>query len=127
LHHPVALSLMLLVSRRQRVAVLPLMGVAFHVGLDLYHRRRTAKAKAAALARDRFTCQVCSVRTSDVVAHVWRQPRVLPSYRLDHFVSVCGPCHEAAHARGAVAIVRPHCGWEPYRNGVAERVGNRAA
>jgi hypothetical protein len=118
---------MLLVSRRQRVAVLPLMGVAFHVGLDLYHRRRTAKAKAAALARDRFTCQVCSARTSDVVAHVWRQPRVLPSYRLDHFVSVCGPCHEAAHARGAVAIVRPHCGWDPYRNGVAGRVGKRAA
>jgi hypothetical protein len=126
-HHPAALSLMLLVSRRRRAAVLPLMGVAFHVGLDVYHRTRTGDAKAAALARDRFTCQVCGAQTADVVAHVWRQPPILPSYRLDHFVTVCGPCHEAAHARGAVAIVRPHCGWESYRDGVVDRVARRAA
>jgi hypothetical protein len=124
-HHPAALLLMLLVSRRARVAALPLMGVAFHVGLDVYHRARTAEAKAAALARDRFTCQVCGAQTEDVVAHLWRQPRILPSYRLEHFVAVCGPCHEAAHARGAVAIVRPSCGWESYRDGVARRGGPR--
>jgi hypothetical protein len=122
-HHPAALSLMVLVGMRKRAAVLPLMGVAFHVGLDVYHRTRTAEAKAAALARDSFTCQVCGAQTADVVAHVWRQPRVLPSYRLDHFVTVCGPCHRAAHARGAVAIVRPHCSWESYRYGVAQRAG----
>jgi hypothetical protein len=125
-HHPAALALMVLVSRRRRAAELPLMGVAFHVGLDVYHRARTAKVKAAALARDRFTCEVCGAQTADVVAHVWRQPRILPSYRLDHFVTVCGPCHEAAHARGAVAIVRPHCGWESYRDGVVERAGVRS-
>src|SRR5215208_2873894 len=50
-HHPAALSLMLLLSTRQRAAMLPLMGVALHVGLDIYHRTRTAEAKAAALAR----------------------------------------------------------------------------
>jgi hypothetical protein len=126
-HHPAALSLMLLVSRRRRAAAPPLMGVAFHVGLDVFHRTRTADAKTAALARDRFTCQVCGAKTPDVVAHVWRQPPILPSYRLDHFVTVCSRCHEAAHARGAVAIVRPHCGWDPYRDGVAERIGRRAA
>jgi hypothetical protein len=124
-HHPAALLLMLLVSRRARVAALPLMGVAFHVSLDVYHRARTAEAKAAALARDRFTCQVCGAQTEDVVAHLWRQPRILPSYRLEHFVAVCGPCHEAAHARGAVAIVRPSCGWESYRDGVARQGGPR--
>jgi hypothetical protein len=124
-HHPAALALMLLVSRRMRVAALPLMGIAFHVGLDVYHRARTAEAKAAALARDGFTCQVCGAQTEDVVAHLWRQPRILPSYRLEHFVAVCGPCHEAAHARGAVAIVRPSCGWESYRDGVARRGGPR--
>ena len=120
-HHPAALSLMALVGIRKRAAVLPLMGVAFHVGLDVYHRTRTAEAKAAALARDSFTCQVCGAQTADVVAHVWRQPRILPSYRLDHFVTVCGPCHRAAHARGAVAIVRPHHGWESYRDDVVKR------
>jgi len=125
-HHPAALSLMALVSRFQRAAVPPLMGVAFHVGLDVYHRTRTAEVKAAALARDRFTCQVCGRQTADVVAHIWRQPRILPSYRLDHFVTVCGPCHEAAHARGAVAIVHPHCGWASYRDDVAKRAGVRA-
>jgi len=124
-HHPAPLSLMVLASRRRRAAVLPLMGVAFHVGLDVYHRARTAEAKAAALDRDRFTCQVCGAQTADVVAHVWRQPRVLPSYRLDHFVTVCGPCHRAAHARGGVAIVRPSCDWESYRDDVAKRAGVR--
>jgi hypothetical protein len=122
-HHPAALSLMALVSRRHRAALLPLMGVASHLGLDVYHRTRTAEAKTAALARDRFTCQVCGAQTADVVAHLWRQPRILPSYRLDHFVTVCGPCHQAAHARGAVAIVRPRCDWESYRDGVVKRAG----
>ena len=126
-HHPVALALMLLASTRRRAAVLPLMGVGFHVVLDVYHRTRTADAKAAALVRDHVTCQVCGAQTADVVAHVWRQPLIFPSYRLDHFVTVCGPCHEAAHARGAVAIVRPHCGWGPYRDGVIQRVGRSAA
>ena len=122
-HHPAALSLMLLVSTRHRAAALPLVGLAFHVGLDVYHRARTKKTKATALVRDRFTCQVCGAQPPDVVAHLWRQPRVLPSYRLGHFVAVCGPCHEAAHARGAVAIVRPRCDWQSYRDAVARRAG----
>jgi hypothetical protein len=126
-HHPAALSVMLLLGRRRRAALLAVMGVAFHVGLDVYHRTRTADAKAQALARDRFTCQVCGAQTADLVAHVWRQPRMLPSYRLDHFVTVCGPCHEAAHARGAVAIGGPHCRWEPYRDGVVDRAARRAS
>jgi hypothetical protein len=119
LHNPAALSMLLLLGRRRRLVGLPVMGAAFHVGLDVYHRGRTAEAKAAALSRDRFTCQVCGARTDDVVAHLWRQPRVLPSYRVEHFVTVCGECHEAAHARGAVAIARPHAAWEPYRQRVA--------
>jgi hypothetical protein len=120
-HHPAALWLMLLLSTRQRAAVLPLLGVAFHVVLDVYHRARTADAKAAALTRDGDRCQVCGAQTADVVAHVWRQPRILPSYRRDHFVTVCGPCHRVAHAPGAVAIVRPHSEWESYRDNVRSR------
>jgi hypothetical protein len=118
LHNPAALSMILLLGR-PRLVGLPVLGAAFHVSLDVYHRGRTAEAKAAALSRDRFTCQVCGARTDDVVAHLWRQPRILPSYRVEHFVSVCRGCHEAAHARGEVAIVRPTAAWEPYRRRVA--------
>jgi hypothetical protein len=120
-HHPAAMSLLALVGRRRHAAALALMGVAFHVGLDAYHRTRTADAKAAALRRDHFTCQVCAAQTTDVVAHLWRQPRVLPSYALEHYITVCARCHEAAHARGAVAIVRPSSDWEAYRKCVARR------
>jgi hypothetical protein len=120
-HHPAALALLLLLSRRRRAAALPLMGFAFHVGLDVYHRKRTARAKAAALRRDAFTCQVCGAQTADVVAHLWRQPHILPSYAREHFVAVCAACHEAAHARGAAAIVGPDHDWATYRDLVAKR------
>jgi hypothetical protein len=120
-HHPAAMSLLALAGRRRHAAALVSMGVAFHVALDAYHRTRTAESKAAALRRDHFTCQVCGAQTTDVVAHLWRQPRVFPSYALEHYVSVCAPCHEAAHARGAAAIAPPSCDWESYRAGVARR------
>jgi hypothetical protein len=126
LHNPAALSLILLLGKRRRRVGLPVAGAAFHVSLDIYHRARTAEAKAAALSRDRFVCRVCGARTDDVVAHVWRQPRILPSYRVEHFVSVCGDCHQAAHALGAVAIVRPRAAWEPYRRRVAQRAQEAA-
>jgi hypothetical protein len=125
LHHPAVALLLLLLSRRERAAALPLMGMAFHVGLDVYHRMHTAEAKTAALKRDHFTCQVCGAQRGDVVAHVWRQPRVLPSYELEHFVTVCDGCHEAAHARGAVAVARLSCDWESYRDEVARRAHAR--
>jgi hypothetical protein len=114
LHHPAVLAALLLIGTRRRAVLLPALGMTFHVGLDLYHRSRTARAKAAALDRDRFTCQVCGAKDPDVVAHLWRQPRLLPSYRLDHFVTVCVSCHEIAHAPGVRAIAPPECGWESY-------------
>jgi hypothetical protein len=98
-----------------------LMGVAFHLGLDVSHRMRMADAKAAALNRDHLTCQVCGAERGDVVAHVWRQPRVLPSYGVEHLVTVCDACHRAAHAPGAVAVARLSCDWESYRDAVARR------
>jgi hypothetical protein len=121
-HHPGFALLLLLLSRRERAAMLALTGMAFHVGLDAYHRARMAEAKATALIRDQFICQICGVAGRDVVAHLWRQPRVLPSYRVEHLVTVCDGCHEAAHARGAVAIAGLECEWESYRDDVARRL-----
>ena len=121
-HHPAALSLLLLLGKRQRAAMLVLMGMTFHVALDTYHRARMANSQAAALNRDRYTCQVCATKKVGVTAHVWRQPRLLPSYRIGHFITVCSRCHEAAHAQGARAIAGPGCNWESYRDRVAAKV-----
>ena len=121
-HHPVALLLLLLLGRRWRAAALPAAGMAFHVGLDTYHRARTADTQSAALSRDHFTCQVCNAQSPEVVAHLWRQPRLLPSYRHDHFVALCAGCHESAHARGGPAVARLTCDWESYRASVVRRM-----
>ena len=113
LHHPAVLATLLLASRRRRAVLLPVLGMTFHVGLDVYHRARTARARTAALDRDRFTCQVCGAKDS-VVPHLWRQPRLLPSYRVEHFVTLCESCHEIAHGPGVRAIAPVDCDWESY-------------
>lgn len=122
LHHPTVVLTLLLLGTRRRAILLPALGMAFHVGLDIYHRARTHDARAAALSRDRFTCQVCGTQGPGVVAHLWRQPRLLPSYRVDHFVSVCGACHETAHSGKAVVPVE--CDWDSYleRTGLGARL-----
>lgn len=102
LHHPVTLLLLLIVSLRWRWAALLLLGMAFHVGLDVYHGTRMDEVRRAALRRDAATCRRCGARGPDaaVVAHLWRQPRLLAAYRVEHLISLCAECHELAHARG---------------------------
>ena len=121
LHHPAILPVLLLLSKRRRPALLAMMGMSLHIVLDRYHRARMADAQAAALNRDHRTCQVCGGKRTDVVAHTWRQPAILPSYQLENFVTLCPDCHEAAHQPRAVAIVRPGCEWATYRDNVAQR------
>lgn len=120
-HHPGAMLLVLLLSRRRNAAMLTVIGMAFHVGLDTYHRARTANAHSVALRRDHFACQVCGGQGADLAAHLWRQPRLLPSYRPEHFVTVCAACHKAAHAQGSGAIVGLGGDWESYRAKVARQ------
>jgi len=122
LHNPAIVLTLLLLARRRRIAVLASAGMTFHMILDTYHRARMADAQAASLNRDRRTCRVCTAKKPDVVAHVWRQPTLLPSYRLDHFVTLCDHCHESAHRPGTVAIVRPGSDWEAYRAAVMQRL-----
>ena len=100
LHHPLVLPLLVALSVPWRGARLLLMGVVFHVSLDTYHQIRLAGARRETLRRDDFTCQQCGARGKDVVAHLWRQPLLLPSYRIQHFISLCGRCHELAHNKG---------------------------
>ena len=97
LHAPVPLLFILLLGMRQRRLLPVALSMGAHVALDAYHLTQTDRARSAALARDGHSCQVCGAASGH--AHVWRQPRLLPSYRAQNLISLCGPCHEAAHAR----------------------------
>lgn len=85
---------------------LVLAGLVFHVSLDALHAARIATARELTLERDHATCRCCGVSDETVVAHMWRQPPVLPSYQPDTLVSLCGPCHEIAHRVGPDFIQR---------------------
>lgn len=88
-----------------RGARLLLLGALFHVVLDVLHETRMSDARRNALRRDHYVCQWCGTQDGTIVAHLWRQPALLPSYRMEHFVSLCQACHEAAHK--GFALDRP--------------------
>ena len=98
LHHPTTLLAVALLGTRRRGALPVALGMAFHVALDVQHERRLRDMRTTALRRDDFTCQACGVPGRPVTSHVWRQPRLLPSYRMQDVVTLCTSCHEAAHA-----------------------------
>ena len=97
-HRPLAPLLLLLLGGRHRALSWVAAGMLLHIALDVQHELRMDRARAAALERDAFTCQTCGVRGPDVVTHIRSQPPLLPSYDVDNIVTLCDPCHEAAHA-----------------------------
>ena len=117
LHHWFVLTLLLALARSRR-SVLMVLGMAIHVGLDAHHTARLAAARKTALRRDRYTCQSCGRQGPDIVAHVWRQPFLLPSYRTENLTSLCRTCHEAVHVNGrppAPAVVTVGASVHPVR------------
>lgn len=99
LHAPPVLFMALLMGLRQRRLLPVVLGMGLHVVLDAEHQAHMDRARSAALARDKHSCQACGTATPPVAAHVWRQPRLLPSYQIQNLISLCVRCHEAAHAR----------------------------
>lgn len=99
LHHPITVAAALALAARRRDLRPLALGMSLHVGLDAHHHVRMGQARAEALARDAFSCRGCGTQTPHVDTHLFRQPRLLPSYRAHNVVSLCGPCHERAHAR----------------------------
>jgi hypothetical protein len=73
-------------------------GMALHVALDAYHEERMNRARAVALQRDDSSCRGCGAQGAGVGTHLARQPWLLPHYGPESLVSLCGPCHERAHA-----------------------------
>ena len=74
-------------------------GMGLHVALDGHYEGRMNAARATALERDGCSCQACGADGPDVGTHLRHQPRLLPSYRVENLISLCGPCHELAHER----------------------------
>jgi hypothetical protein len=99
LHSPAALSAVLALGVLRRELLPVAVGMGLHVALDLRHEARMEEARAAALERDHFSCQACGTRATHVGTHLRKQPWLLPSYETQNLISLCGPCHEAAHAR----------------------------
>jgi hypothetical protein len=99
LHSPAALLSVLLLGLRQPRLLPVAMGMGLHVALDAHHLAHMDRARSAALMRDGYSCQACGTAAPPVGAHVRRQPGLLPSYRAENLISLCGRCHQAAHAR----------------------------
>lgn len=99
LHSPDVLGALWLGGMLWKPLRLVFFGFLFHMSIDYAHSKWSAKARRLTLERDQSTCRLCGTADDTVVAHIWRQPRVMPSYRLEHLVSLCGPCHELAHAK----------------------------
>jgi hypothetical protein len=100
LHSPAALSAILALGVLQRELLPAALGMGLHVALDARHEARMDEARAAALERDGFACQACGTRATHVETHLRQQPWLLPSYQTQNLISLCGHCHEAAHAGG---------------------------
>jgi hypothetical protein len=98
LHSPAAVIAFLLLGARRRRLLPVAAGMAVHVVADANHEARLGATRAAALERDEFSCQTCGERGPDVGTHLRHQSWLLPSYRTQELVSLCGPCHELAHA-----------------------------
>lgn len=125
LHHPAFLLALAAASTRVPALRPPLLGMSFHVALDSVHRARSRRAQQAALRRDAGRCRICG-SDDGVVVHIWRQPRLLPSYRIDNYVALCDGCHHVAHSGLGPAVADMDCAWDGYvtMTGLA---GRRAA
>ena len=105
LHSPLALLAVLLLGARRPQLLAVALGMGLHVALDRFHEARMDQARTAALRRDDLTCQGCGTRGPQVGTHLERQPWLLPSYSSQNLISLCPPCHRAAHER------RPGSRW----------------
>src|SRR6266566_4023937 len=101
LHHPLVLSILLLIALRTRSRFLTLIlaGLIFHVSLDVVHVAQLQSLKQSLSEEANGICPECGERCEEFQLHtVYFSPSVLNRYNAKHFVVLCPTCHEKAHS-----------------------------
>jgi len=102
LHHPLVLGLLLFlaVRLRSRLLMLVLLGLLFHVSLDIIHVTQMGRLKRELSMQAHQTCPECGANFEPLQLHTLHFPRnPLDCYNPTHFVVLCPDCHERAHAK----------------------------
>ncbi len=103
LHHPIVLSLLLVLALRTRSRILWLMlaGLLFHVSLDAIHVTQMNRLKWSLSEQAHSVCSECGQHVATLQLHTVHFARnILDRYNPQHFVVLCPACHEKAHATG---------------------------
>lgn len=108
LHHPVVLGALLFIGvrMRSRLLLLILVGLLFHVSLDVIHASQMRRLKRTLSEQAGFNCPECGKYDDALQLHTVHFARnILDRYNSRHFVVLCAACHERAHKRSASAVV----------------------
>lgn len=99
-HHPLLLaSLLLLALRlRSRLLGLILVGLLFHVSLDIIHGSQMTHLKRSLSQQANNVCPQCGQQFDALQLHTLHfANNLLERYDPKHFVVLCPACHEQAH------------------------------
>lgn len=104
LHHPLVLGILLLIAFRthSRLLMLILIGLLFHVSLDIVHATQMKTLIQSLSEKANGTCPECGEGCEALQLHtVYFSRNVLDRYKPEHFVVLCPICHERAHRKVA--------------------------
>jgi hypothetical protein len=100
LHHPLILGLLLYIASltRSRILWLILVGMLFHVSLDVIHSSQMSYLKRSLSEQAYYICPACGQHCEALQLHTVHFARNLfDRYNPGHFVVLCPECHEKAH------------------------------
>ncbi|HTK05893.1 MAG TPA: hypothetical protein VL485_01885 [Ktedonobacteraceae bacterium] len=104
LHQPLTLGLLLFlaVRLRSRVLALILAGFLFHVSLDVVHITQMSNLKQTLGDQVNHACPECGKVEKPLQLHtVHYASNLLDRYNPEHFIVLCGTCHEKSHQKSA--------------------------
>jgi hypothetical protein len=102
LHHPLILTSLLLIAARTRSRILwlILLGLLFHVSLDVVHMSQMNHLKRSLSEEAENTCPECGQHYEALQLHtVHFTGNLLDRYQPHNFVVLCPACHERAHQK----------------------------
>ena len=100
LHHPIVLGILLVVAirTRSRLLWLILVGLFYHVSLDLVHVTQMKSLKRRLNEQAQRICPQCGERYEELQLHTNHfTENIFDRYNVRHFVVLCPLCHEKAH------------------------------